>query len=796
MDKKEEYERIAGEARVDPAKSSLIIEDFDDDPDFWFATEENQETATADTEEGKETEGTATEPLFPEMEEVQLEAEKALEEEASAPKTEEVRAEAGEAPGEEASAPEIEEVQLEAEKTPEVEALARKTEEVRAEAGEAPEEEASAPEIEEVQLEAEETPEEETSAPKTEEVQLEAEETPEEETPESPVRKKRLWMPLAAAAAILLICVYGLLGLRYRNRFFPRTTINGTDVSGQTIPEAEKRLNDSLGSYTLHIRARAYPECVLTAEMVGLQFTSGARLREMVSGQSPLAWGLHLLRPTSYETDMLTDVDEDAVRQVFRTLPFLDVSTFRKAGHAAISNYVEGEGFSVIPGEKGTELDCEKAESAIVTAIRELRTTLDLEEVGVYDDTDQTAEIAAQQLACDEMNRYIRTEVNYAGGKGMILNGNVIREWLQVGENGSVSLNDEKLRAYVGELASRYDTWNKAKALKTSWGQTVTVKGGSYGWKVDQNRELAWLQENLASGGQFSRMPIFAKEAVSLSEPDYGDSYVEINLTAQHLYLYKSGKQILSTDLVSGNVARGTVTHTGVFQITYKQKNATLRGENYAAPVKYWMPFNGGEGLHDAPWRGSFGGSIYKTGGSHGCVNLPSSAAKTLFDNVSAGTPVIVYTLAGTEGVKRSVPGGNASVPATTAAPTAAAASQAAESTASAAETGTASPETERPAGPGGSSAPIGPGIPRSPSGHADSEKASPGSEIGPGVPRNPGGHTDAGNVSSDSEIGPGVPRETESAAPAAPEASSSAVVQPVSNEAENSGTAPVGPGV
>ena len=87
----------------------------------------------------------------------------------------------------------------------------------------------------------------------------------------------------------------------------------------------------------------------------------------------------------------------------------------------------------------------------------------------------------------------------------------------------------------------------------------------------------------------------------------------------------------METDFVSGNESRGWATPGGAYPLTYKQRNATLRGEGYATPVSYWMPFNGGIGLHDASWRGSFGGTIYKTGGSHGCINLPPKAAKTIF---------------------------------------------------------------------------------------------------------------------------------------------------------------------
>ena len=82
--------------------------------------------------------------------------------------------------------------------------------------------------------------------------------------------------------------------------------------------------------------------------------------------------------------------------------------------------------------------------------------------------------------------------------------------------------------------------------------------------------------------------------------------------------------------------------------------NATLTGENYATPVSYWMPFNGNIGMHDANWRSSFGGNIYKTNGSHGCVNLPPSVAAELYGYVEKGTPVICYYLPGTEAVKEA----------------------------------------------------------------------------------------------------------------------------------------------
>jgi lipoprotein-anchoring transpeptidase ErfK/SrfK len=48
-------------------------------------------------------------------------------------------------------------------------------------------------------------------------------------------------------------------------------------------------------------------------------------------------------------------------------------------------------------------------------------------------------------------------------------------------------------------------------------------------------------------------------------------------------------------------------------------------------------------GIHDASWRSTFGGTIYKTNGSHGCINAPRSIVTKIYDEIEAGTPVVAY---------------------------------------------------------------------------------------------------------------------------------------------------------
>ena len=242
----------------------------------------------------------------------------------------------------------------------------------------------------------------------------------------------------------------------------------------------------------------------------------------------------------------------------------------------------------------------------------------------------------------------MHTTVTYRfGSRNEVLDGEKIHTWLVSDGQGGVSLDESKIGEYVSWLAQTYNTAYKPKSLKTSYGQTVTISKSVYGWKINQKEETEALKQILLSCESQEREPVYSQTAASHDGNDYGNTYVEINLTAQHLFFYKEGKLVAESDFVSGNESRGWSTPAGAYPLTYKQRNATLKGQNYATPVSYWMPFNGGIGMHDAYWRSSFGGKIYKTNGSHGCINLPPAVAKTVYENISAGMPVLCYHLQG-----------------------------------------------------------------------------------------------------------------------------------------------------
>lgn len=463
--------------------------------------------------------------------------------------------------------------------------------------------------------------------------------------------KKAAWIA-ACTAGILLVAAGGVyvgMSQKYKTRFFPNTQINGVDASGKTAAEVQELIAEGVNGYTLTIDERNNQTETLAGIDIKLHAEFDGSLEKMVAAQNPFAWLWHM-KQEEYTIGTMVAYDDAALESQIRNLSCLDPEKAVEPVNAKISEYVSGQGYSIEPEQEGTAVEAEKLTQAVTGAIENLQDHLSLEEADVYKKPTVLKDDASLAEQLDKMNKYAKMSVTYQFGDSTeTLNGDQIHAWLIANADGSVSVDSSKVSEYVSEMAKAHNTSNKAKTLKTSYGSTIQVSGGTYGWKINQAAETEALAAIIASGESTTREPEYSQKAASHGANDYGDTYVEINLTGQHLFFYKEGKLVVESDFVSGNLAKGWGTPAGSYPLAYKQKNAVLKGENYRTPVNYWMPFNNGIGMHDAKWRSSFGGAIYKTSGSHGCINLPPSVAKTIFDNISAGTPVICYNLPGTE---------------------------------------------------------------------------------------------------------------------------------------------------
>jgi hypothetical protein len=160
--------------------------------------------------------------------------------------------------------------------------------------------------------------------------------------------------------------------------------------------------------------------------------------------------------------------------------------------------------------------------------------------------------------------------------------------------------------------------------------------------RINVYKEMAAIAKLIPLGKKSTYTLAFSSVPVLQGFKNGKTSFVEVSLSDQKLWLFKNGCLILETDVVTGNKKTGHLTPKGNYSVRHKTKDRVLRGPDYAAFVRYWMPFYNGYGLHDADWRRSFGGTIWERSGSHGCVNMPVRNAPIVYANVKVGTTVIV----------------------------------------------------------------------------------------------------------------------------------------------------------
>lgn len=432
-------------------------------------------------------------------------------------------------------------------------------------------------------------------------------------------------------------------------RFVEGTTINGVQVSGMTADEAKAHMEEYFkGAYTLKVKDLDGTQELIKDTDIGYYLQVTGDLNAILQRENENGRKTGPGEDNSFRVEVNSGCDEGLLRQAMENLTFVKNATPTTDAH--ISAYEEGKAFTIIPEVQGTEIDVDKLMAAAKEALSEQRSVLRLADIDCRKTIQVTSLDDSLNRLCANLNQFKDVNITYVFGENQeVLLGTEIAQWIK-GTSGSTILVDEaKAAEYVKSLADTYDTYGKPILFHASSGRDVTVPG-AYGWQINQAEEVKALIQAIQICESQSREPVYSHTAISWSGNDFGTTYVEVDLTGQHLYLYENGTCILDTPFVSGNVSRGWTTPPGFFTLNYKQRDKVLRGKlqadgtyEYETPVSYWMPFNGGIGLHDANWRAKFGGQIYQTSGSHGCINLPPKAAAAIYEHVYKGIPVICY---------------------------------------------------------------------------------------------------------------------------------------------------------
>lgn len=458
--------------------------------------------------------------------------------------------------------------------------------------------------------------------------------------------KKRLFIGTLATAVILGGAYSAGVGF-YAEKFQANTKFGSLDISNMTLVEAEAKIADELNKKEVVITENGKELGRFTLEQAGVQVNATKELEKAYNTQDPVQWATSFFNTTEYQDVLLNNVIFNDVALTETLDSFGLNNANRTAAVDAKIEYSNGQGYHVVPEKLGNQLDLEKVKATIVSQVQQGQTNVDIS--GDY--------LAPKVTQNDETITKVMSEINKIADAKISLNvasekvtipKEKIMEWMYFDGNNDITFDQEKVIEYVKSLNEQYATYDKVRHFHSTLQGDVEVQPGTLGWSIDSELESAQIMEDLKQGASVSRDVNVVGSGYGQGTNDIGNSYVEVDVANQMMFIYKNGEQVLSTPIVTGHP--GTNTVVGAYSAWDKQQNATLTGfnprrnANYEQPVDYWIPFDAtGQGIHDANWQASFGGDAYLTSGSLGCINTPPGVMGQVYELVDLGMPVIVY---------------------------------------------------------------------------------------------------------------------------------------------------------
>ena len=461
---------------------------------------------------------------------------------------------------------------------------------------------------------------------------------------------------LTVIAVLVAACIAGLCGMTvqytktadyHSSQFDAGYIINGVRCYDMSYEDAAKKITREWNAGTILVVGKM-DEPLASYSDIDCSYDITKQVAA-VRKNHPLLCALHhyLNIPVSIRVPMKVTKAGDSFRREVTESAFLARGSVSETRDAYVDT--SDPSFPIVPEVYGTKPDTEKYFNDILECL-ELG-----EKKFVYDESNYVAtpkvksddpKLLAYQKFCQT---YLLQKITYdLGEDSFTIPQNDLESLLKKDLSGQA--DEAAVRSYVTKIAKRYDNVGEPRKFTTLAGKTIRIDNdGNYGWSVDQEGEAAQLTADINSHKDVSREPVWATTGYGSYSLDIGDTYIDIDVSRQELIYFENGAQRFRCDVVTGCRNTGTTTPTGLFSVLDKSRNVTLKGKNadgskYESFVSYWMAFLGSSyGMHDATWRSSFGGDIWITSGSHGCVNMPPDRIPELYDMVSYGTPVIVH---------------------------------------------------------------------------------------------------------------------------------------------------------
>ncbi|MBK0348914.1 peptidoglycan binding domain-containing protein [Aerococcaceae bacterium zg-ZJ1578] len=434
----------------------------------------------------------------------------------------------------------------------------------------------------------------------------------------------------------------------YAEKFTPNTSYGPVSIGNLTVDEAQEKIAQDISKQSVTLVENGKELGKISLADLGYQFDAKEALETVYQTQDPSTWIVNLFNGTKVEHvfSNRVAVNKELVQNAASALG-IDNATRTPATNASIE-YDKEKGYYVQPGVIGTQVDYERLGTAMLESLENKTMKVALEDVYAHPEIEESSAVVKDTM--DYIQKILGLNITLKiSGEAITIPKELIEQWVHFDADNKVTVDEEEVAAYLDDLNEKYSTEGKTRQFQSTLRGEVTVPAGILGWSIDTEQETQNIIRDLRAGKDVTRKAAFTGIGTHLGEAnDIGDTYVEVDLENQMMYLYYKGEVIVATNIVSGKLS--TPTAPGANAIIEMLTNTNLVGiapgqtRPYSAPVSYWMRFDyQSQGIHDANWQYSFGGDTYLYSGSLGCINTPLDQVAIIYEYVEYGTPVIVF---------------------------------------------------------------------------------------------------------------------------------------------------------
>ena len=297
-----------------------------------------------------------------------------------------------------------------------------------------------------------------------------------------------------------------------------------------TSEDTEDLLNQRVSAYVLAVETMKNGQEAISAQDVGLSYVSTGIVKQLIKDQDRFTWFLAFNQDKNYDISESLSYNVELMGQAVDNLKCMQPENVVQPVDAQIQD--TGDTFEIIPEVMGNALDCTKTEEVISAAMLRGKTSVNLEDESCYRKPSVYSTDEQLKANCEKMNQLVKVIITYDfADRTETVDRTLIKNWFGYDEDGNVILDENLVRQYVADLGLKYDTMGQTRTFLTYDNRQVEIKGGDYGWVIDQDEEVKALKEHVET---------VAKTAV-------GKKFIDFTLNTPE------GKPVKLSDFIAAN---------------------------------------------------------------------------------------------------------------------------------------------------------------------------------------------------------------------------------------------------